>query len=301
MLKLVNEPATPAVARATAIFEGQRFPSIAMEQAMQRGLDDPDPLVRVAALRGQTSQPLEIRWRRAGPLLSDPVRAVRIEAATLLADQKADSLSPADRARLEAAWAEYEASQILNADRPEGRANLGNFLLRRGKPNDAEAEYLAGLKLDPMAIPLYVNLADFYRLQGREASAEQLLRQAISLAPDSAAVRHALGLSLVRQKRYQDAIEQFGRAAGLAPEEPRYSYVYIVALQSSGRSAESRAALDQALRRHPFDPSLLQLELQDALQLEDVNRAAPIARKLADLAPDDPEIARLAAWLENRQ
>ena len=140
-----------------------------MEQATKRGLDDPDPLVRVAALRGQLSQPLEVRWRRAGPLLSDPVRAVRIEAATLLADQKADLLSPADRARLEAAWAEYEASQILNADRPEGRANLGNFLLRRGKPNDAEAEYLAGLKLDPMAIPLYVNLADFYRLQGREA------------------------------------------------------------------------------------------------------------------------------------
>ena len=42
---------------------------------------------------------------------------------------------------------EYEASQELNADRPEGRANLAGFLLRRGKANEAEQEYLAGLKL----------------------------------------------------------------------------------------------------------------------------------------------------------
>lgn len=302
LLKLVNEPATPAVVRATAIVEARRLPSIAVERAVSQALGDPDPLVRIAALRALSpSLPLDPRWRRANPLLSDPVRAVRVEAAALLADQPADALSKEDRARLEAAWAEYEASQRLNADRPEGRANLGSFLLRRGKPNEAEAEYLAGSRLEPSAAPLSVNLADLYRAQGKETQAEQLLRQAIALSPEAASARHALGLSLVRQKRYDEAIEQLGRAAELAPDEPRYAYVDIVALRSLGRADESRALLDRALRSNPFNQELLQLELQDALQRQDVERAAPIARKLSDLAPDDAEIARLAKLLETRQ
>ena len=60
LLKLVDEPATPAVARATALIEAQRLPSISVEQAASSALDDPDPLVRIAALRAQSpSAPLD--------------------------------------------------------------------------------------------------------------------------------------------------------------------------------------------------------------------------------------------------
>jgi tetratricopeptide (TPR) repeat protein len=302
LLKLVNEPATPAVARAAAIVESQRFLSISVEQATSRSLNDPDPLVRVAALRAQwPSAPLDLRWRRAGPLLSDPIRAVRVEAAAVLADQPADALAREDRVRLEAAWAEYEASQRLNADRPEGRANLAGFLQRRGKTKEAEEEYFAGLKLEPMAAPLSVNLAELYRLQGKESQAENALRKAVALSPDAASLRHALGLGLIRQKRYDEGIRELGRAVELAPDEARYSYVYVVALQSQERRDEARKILNQALLRHPFDRGLLQLELPEALRFEDIKGAALVARTLSELAPDDPEIARLAAWLEKRK
>ncbi len=302
LLKLIDEPATAAIARATAIMEAQQLPSSSVEKATINALGDSDPLVRVAALRAQSpSLPRDLRWRRAGPLLSDPIRAVRVEAAAVLADQPADALTPEDRARLEAAWAEYEASQRLNADRPEGRANLAGFLLRRGKAKEAEEEYLAGLKLEPMAAPLSVNLAELYRLQDKESRAEQVLREAIALSPAAASLRHALGLSLIRQKRYDDALKELGRAVELAPDEPRYSYVYVVALQSRERSGEAKKVLDQALLRHPFDPGLLRLELPEALRVEDIKGAALVARTLSDLAPEDAEIARLAAWLEKRR
>ena len=298
MLKLANDPATPAVARATAISEAQRLQSISVEQGTIKALTDPDPLVRVAALRALSpSMPPDQRWLRANPLLSDPIKAVRLEAAVVLADQGVDALSKEDRLRLEAAWAEYEASQRFNADRPEARANLAGFLLRRGKPADAEVEYLAGLKLEPSAIPLAVNLADLYRAQGKEAESEKVLRQGIAFTPNAAAAHHALGLSLIRQKRYHEAISELGRATELTPEESRFAYVYVVALNSLDRAQDARAALDKALRRFPFDPQLLQLELQDALQAQDAKRAAPIAHTLAELAPDDAEIARLAASL----
>jgi tetratricopeptide (TPR) repeat protein len=287
------------VARATALVEARRLPSISVVQAASRSLDDPDPLVRIAALRAQSpSAPLDQRWRRAGPLLSDPIRAVRIEAASLLADQPVDALANEDRVRLEAAWAEYEASQRLNADRPEGRANLAGFLLRQGKANEAEQEYLAGLKLSPAAAPLSVNLAELYRVQGNEGRAEQVLREALALSPEAASLHHALGLSLIRQKRYDDAIQQLGRAVELGPDEPRYAYVYVVALQSRERRAEAKKALEEALLRHPFDVGLLQLELPEALRNGDIKGAALVARTLSNLSPDDPRIAGLAARLE---
>jgi len=302
LLKIVDDASAPALVRATAINEVQRLPAAAVEQATRRAFKDPDPIVRIAALRSLAPQmPIEMRRERAGALLSDPVRAVRIEAASALADLDATTLSPEDRNRLEAAWAEYEASQRLNADRPEGRANLGTFLFRQGKPVEAEDELRAGLKLEPTAAALSVNLADLYRAQERESEAERVLRDAIVSSPNAAALRHALGLSLVRQKRYNEAIYQLGHATELAPEEPRYAYVEIVALQSLGRVDAARDVLDRALKRHPFDPELLQLALRDALQRQDVARAAPLARNLADVTPDDEEIRSLAAALSERR
>lgn len=301
LLKLAAEPTMPAIVRATAIYEAQRLPSVSVEQATTHALRDPDPLVRVAALRALSPpEPIAQRFRKASSLLSDPVRAVRIEAAVALADQPVDELSEDQRKILESAWAEYEASQKLNADRAEGRANLGNFLLRRGKLAEAEHEYLAGLKLERSATPLSVNLADLYRAQGVEAAAEKVLRDAIAQSPAAAAAHHALSLSLIRQKRYEEAIVELARAVELAPDESGFAYVEIVALQSMGRDVEARARLDAALSRFPFDPQLLQLELQVALDGGEQKRAAPIARRLAELIPDDAEIARLAAALKDR-
>lgn len=302
LLALADDPAVPAVARATAIAEAQRLPALSVEQATSKALGDSDPLVRIAALRALSpALPLDQRWRRAGPLLSDPAKAVRLEAAIVLADQPPEALSSDDHRRLEAAFAEYEASQRLNADRPEGRGNLASFFLRRGRAADAEAEYLAGLKLEPAATPLSVNLADLYRAQEKEAESETVLRRAIAISPDAAAAHHALGLSLIRQKRYDEAISSFARAVELAPGESRYAYVEVVALQSLDRATEARAKLDAALKRFPFEPQLLQLELQDAMQSQDVDRAAPVARTLSDLMPDDAQLARLAAMLEGRK
>ncbi|MGE4173915.1 MAG: tetratricopeptide repeat protein [Methylocystis sp.] len=299
LLNIANDSLTPAVSRATAIAEAQRFPSISVEQATLKALSDADPLVRIAALRALPSAlPPDQHWRSAGPLLSDPIKGVRIEAAAALAEQTVDDLASEDRARLENAWNEYEASQKLNADRPEGRANLGTFLFRRRRPREAEAEYLAGLRLEPSAIPLSINLADLYRAQKREADSERILREAIARVPDSAAARHALGLALVRQQRYDEALAELARAVELDADEARYAYVYIVALNSLGRTAEARTLLDKAVQRFPFDAQLLQLALQEMLQANDVRRAASIARTLADLAPDNAEIARLAASLE---
>jgi tetratricopeptide (TPR) repeat protein len=297
LLQVANDPASPAIARATSLQFLHRRPSTAVTAAMIEGLSDSDPMVRLAALGGLDGLTPGARWRHAAPLLSDSVRVVRIQAANLLAEGAPAGATPAQRAALEAATSELIASERFNADRAEGRSNLARFLVRQGKPADAEREYLVALDLG-LSISPRVDLADLYRSLGREAEAEALLRQTISLAPAAAAPRHALGLSLVRARRYDEALIALGRAAELEPSQPRYAYVYAVALDSAGKADEARVVLERGLVANPSDVSILSMLLQRALRDRDARRALPYAERLRILLPDDRSVAEIMRQLQ---
>lgn len=297
LIALANDPQTPAIVRATVQSEIGRLPSVATESVIRLGLDDPDPVVRMAALRNLSPQPAEIRLRWAQERLADPVLGVRIEAAQALADIRPDSVQEPLRSRLLRAFAEFEAAQALNADRPEARAALALYLIRRGRPDAAEAELRAGLALDPAAAELSVNLADLLRQRGRDPEGEAVLRQAIAVAPKEPYPHHALGLALVRQRRYPEALESLARASQLAPGDARLAYVHGVALQSLGQPEQGRQVLRRALQANPFDAALLGALLAEAQARRDIAGAADLATRLSRLRPDDAELARLAARL----
>jgi Flp pilus assembly protein TadD len=143
-----------------------------------------------------------------------------------------------------------------------------------------------------------VDLADLYRAQGRETDAERILRDTIALAPVAAAPHHALGLSLIRQKRYDDAIEELKRAAEFEPGQPRYAYVYAVALQSAGQISKARQILEQALSTSPSNTEILTELLREALQAREFEDALRYAKRLSALVPGNPSLARLVAQLK---
>ena len=91
--------------------------------------------------------------------------------------------------------------------------------------------------MEPTFVPAYVNLADLYRIEGREKEAEAILRRALLVSPEQADVLHALGLSLIRQKRYDEAVVELDRAASARPESARYQYIFAVALHETGNTA----------------------------------------------------------------
>lgn len=293
LIELAAAPSVPAIARATAVAELRAFPSRATTEALRRALSDPDPLVRSSAAAAQSGLPLDQRWADLSPLLSDPVAGVRVAAAEALADQPIAALHEADRERLRLAFQEYEATQKLNADQPEGRASLGAFRLRQGDVAGAETEFLAGLRTSPRATILSINLADLYRATGRESQAEATLRSAIAAEPQSAAAHHALGLSLIRQRQYPQALEAIALSSRLAPENPHYAYVHAVALRSLAQPAESARVATEALVRHPNNVDLLTMALNDAIRANDREAARRHLGRLVQLRPDNPEFERL--------
>jgi Tfp pilus assembly protein PilF len=215
-------------------------------------------VVRLGALQSLANAPLNARVSLAAPLLSDPIRTVRLEAVSVLAPVPHAQLSAEQGAAFERAASDYVETQRYNADRAEARVNLGAFYGNRGDAARAEEEIKAAIRLEPFFIPAYVNLADLYRATGRDADGERILREGLKVAPKSAILHHALGLALVRMKRSDEALGELERATALEPRSARFAYVYAVALHSAGKAAEAIARLEKALLAHPNDHSILE-------------------------------------------
>jgi Flp pilus assembly protein TadD len=87
----------------------------------------------------------------------------------------------------------------------------------------------------------------------------------------------------------------------LAPEFPRYAYVYGIALQSAGEIARAREVLDEAHRRHPGDPSLLSGLAALSRDAGDLEAANAYALALVELIPEDPGARQLLAEIQSSQ
>jgi predicted CXXCH cytochrome family protein len=289
----------PAFARASAYTALAAYLSPATLGLVRKGLADPDPMVRLGTLEMLETAPPRDLWRLVSPLLADPVRGVRIRTALLLAGMPADSLSAEDRKKLDNATQEFIAAQELNADRPEARAMLGGFYLRRGEMEKAEAEYKAGLRLSPAYGPASANLADLYRAQKRDADAEAVLRQGLEASPGDAGLHHALGLALVRLKRNDEALAEFAKAVELEPGRARYAYVYAVALDGNGKRDEAVKVLKDNLGKHPEDRDTLSALIGFSRDAGDTGAALGYAEQLARLEPNNEDLRNLVETLRS--
>ena len=302
--KLLSEVAsdgnTPAVARASALIDLGAYLSPASVKLARQGSADGDPMVRMAALDMLGRVPANQLWPIVSPLLSDPVQGVRIRAVAMLAAVPTANQPEADRARFDNAAAEFIAAQRLNADRPEARVTLANFLTQRGQVTEAEAEYKAARRLNPQFAPAAINLADLYRSLGREEDGVTVLRDAVATTPQDASLHYALGLAFVRQKKQDDALPELKRAAERAPDQAHYSYVYAVGLHSAGRIDDAIAVLKDNLTKHPTDRKSLLALVSFYRDGGNVASALEYAQRLAQIAPNDRRVSDLVESLKRQ-
>jgi tetratricopeptide (TPR) repeat protein len=287
--EITADAGQPPIARATALQELGAYPDTAMLAQVQQGLGAEEPLERLGALRALESLPAAQRLLAAS-LLWDDLKAVRIEAARLLAVLPPDQLPEQVQGQLSKGIQEYIAVQAFNVERPEAQLNLGTLYADQGRYQDAELAYRKAIALQPQFVPAYVNLAHLLSGLKREQEAEGFLRHGLELNPRSADLQHALGLSLVRQKRLDEAVGALARGSELAPENARYTYVYAVALQSTGKLGQAIQVLEDAHRRHPGDVDTLVALVTFNRDGGHPKEARKYARELQDLMPDNPPV-----------
>jgi len=297
LVTVVEDRTKPGIVRATAVSMLGGFPGKDADHAIDMALTDADPLVRMGAVASSRGGNPRALLQRLYPLLNDPVRTVRIDAARALASVPAGFLAASQRSAIQSGVAEWRAAQRVDEDRPEAHLTLGALDAELGDVAAAESEYKAALKLAPGFPATYATLADLYRQSGRDAEGEKVLLEGLRITPKSADLHHALGLLHARMKKTPEALAELARAAELRPDVPRYSYVQGVALFSAGQADRAMAVLRAAWERHTGDTEIL-LALA-SYSRESGNRAAALgwARKLIEVSPDDPSAQQLLAQL----
>ena len=285
---LALDESAPSIARATALQEMAGYLGRESLPAIQAGLASPDPLMRRAAVETLQDVDAAARLQLIAPLLSDPVRGVRLAAASALSDVRAqDVTDPTLHAALEKAFGEYLAAQRLNADRAEYWVNLAHFHFRQGQLDAAEADYAQARRRNARFVPAYVNQADMYRALGRDGDGERILREGLQAVPEAASMHHSLGLLLIRAGRKEEAMLSLQQAYRLGPENPRLGYVYGIALENGGQRERAIGVWDTVVKRHPNDQETLNVLTRSLYKVGEHRRALAHAEHLASLYGND--------------
>ena len=277
------------IVRASALLRLSAAPGWNPGPELTAALADPDPVVRAAGTRVAGSV-LQVQQRPGAlaPLLSDPLRLIRMDAGLGLAEVPEGQLPVEWREGQAKGLAEYLAAQEFIRDRPEGWGNIGNLRAIQGQVTPAIEALQMALERDSSWAPAWINLSDVYRTSGQEGAAKTVLATARQRLPRDAAIAHALGLTLVRLGERPAALAALGEAVRLDRSTPRYAFVHAVALHDLGQPAEALAALRAARRLHPGDRDLAETLMNYLMEGGDVQEARLVLQGMVEADPLNP-------------
>lgn len=145
-------------------------------------------------------------------------------------------LAYSKRGRTDEAIAQYLQSIRLRPDYPEAWDNLGLDYARRGRLAEAVQAHETASRIDPSYAAPYYNIGRIYMTSfpERAADARSLFRKALDLRPDYVDAWINLAGACIRLGAYPDAARAGERAIALAPERSDGHFNLAVALFLTG-------------------------------------------------------------------
>jgi tetratricopeptide (TPR) repeat protein len=285
---LARDDLYPVLVRATALSLLRAYPGRATEQALEIALADDEPILRRTAVTGVRYEDPARLAATLARALEDPVRTVRIEAASRLAGDLVQHLTGAQREAYESVIGDYESAMRYSADFAFGRYNLGNLYNDLGQTEKAIDSFEAALHIDGAFYPAQANLALLYNRQGRNREAERLLREAVSAQPELHDMAYSLALLLVEMQEYRDAVGFLQRAADGLPDRPRIRYNLGLLYQQLGDLDAAELNLRRVLEQDPGNLDFQYALADHYLKRGLVEQALPIIQLMIETHPDNP-------------
>ncbi len=239
---------TPDIARASIVSHLGDYPSRQTLMTSLQMLKSSDADIRRAALQSLEAFPIQHSLKYIFPVLEDPVKTVRLEAARILLTIPQGTMQKEQKELLEKVTEEYRQSLLFVAERPEAQLALAQLYQSRGEIKQAETALQEALTLQDQYVPAYVNYVSFLQQQGREADAYELLQKGLKVT-NGAALYHSLGLWYVRNREKDKGLKYLQQAAEMEADNPRYQYVYAVAVGDKHPEQAIRI-LQSSLQKH---------------------------------------------------
>ncbi len=297
LIHLAGDPLYPVIVRATALELLESYPGNDSNAALERALMDSEALIRrTAATNLQNADPKRY-VRLLAPLIYDPVKAVRIEAASKLVGQPSLLLTGDQHRMFDRTLKEYIAAMEYSGDFAFGRYNLGNLYAAIGESQKAIDSFSAAIKIDDMSYPAKVNLAMLYTQMGRNTEAEPLLAEVVRVYPELYDVQYSLGLLLAEEKKYTEAESHLELAARGLPDASRVHYNLGLLYDYLGKSRQAEAALRLAVELEPGNMDYLHALALQCLKRGDFTDAGKIADHMVALHPEDRRGFELKAFV----
>lgn len=214
--------------------------------------------------------------------------------------------------------ARYEGYRQVDPANVMLLVSLGQLYHEAGRFDDAAATLREALAIDPAHAGARSRLGSVLISQHRFADAEALLQPLAEASPGDAALQHNLGLVLFHQHKYEAARQAFAAArsggdadtwahlayashhlgdmdtarqaasqwAALAPSSRAEGYLSVVELDCRDHEAAYRRA-NALLQSDPDNTDALVVSGVQALELQDMDRAAGHYEKASSLEPDN--------------
>jgi Tfp pilus assembly protein PilF len=148
---------------------------------------------------------------------------------------------------LDQAQASFEESLALDSTNVKTLLNLGRVLLDQDHADEALMRIEAAVALDSESAEVHRMRARVENALGHKDSAEASYRVALSIDPKDSWSMNNLGLLLVDEGRYEEALMPLSRAVELRPESPAFANNFGVALERTGHAGSAGLAYRAAL------------------------------------------------------
>jgi len=311
LLELAKNKKAPAIFRATAMHELGRFaPDQDSFGAALKGLQDPSPQVRAAAIRALDPEveglievvkeardprvrvPANQRLRRLlkamTPLLEDPRRLVRIEVARALAPVPTGEFNATERTALEKAADDLKRSLAVNSDQVGSHMTLGILYERKGETRLAAQAYRTAIRIQGDVTGPRSNLAVLLDRLGQQEEAKRLRREELDLlardvklledtGQENAGLLYRYGMSLYLNDRIEEAEKPLLKATQLEPYSPRPLLALVLLHEKLNRWDDAMDGCRRLLELRPNDLSYRQLlqRLRQQMESQDARQRGP--------------------------
>jgi Flp pilus assembly protein TadD len=189
--------------------------------------------------------------------LEDQLSAVRARLAVV--EAKVVPYSTEELALLQTPQTKLNTQHVINQKKPLSELPAGSKELviaaqryfSAHQYDKAEEAYTKVLRQDKKSTPALANLAMIQVEAGHFEAAESNLKQALALAPEDPYLIYVQGLLKFRQKKYDDALDAFSRAAKLEPENAEVQTYLGSVLSEKGLRGPAETALRRAVELEP--------------------------------------------------
>lgn len=198
-----------------------------------------------------TTDPLAARRPKAAPEPADPA-GTKTERPFMDASGRAYEAYQSND--FEAALTQYQDAIARNPNDAEALSNLGQVLVRLGKPEEALPYFDRAIALNGDRWAYVFNRARAASVLERWKESIDGYRRAQQLFPSDYVTTFNLGLTLHKAGNEEAAVAEYGKAIALAPDDGAFRRALGISLERLNRSTDAAAAYTEYLKLVPNAP-----------------------------------------------